>query len=168
MVDDEIEFGETPSEEDLDKCYGGRYLGAAEVGDKKIRTRIVKVRKETMQQQGGKQRPKLVVYCANVDRGLVLNVTNKNALVDALGRKPEAWKGAEIGIYSIDTQFGTKMTKGVRIKVLSTPKSSTATVTQMPQPSPKPSSTAETPPPDEPGDPGFQGDDEVDFGTAAE
>src|SRR5207344_486087 len=43
----------TPTEDDLNSCYGSKYLSAADLGDKRIRTRISKIRKEVMQQQGG-------------------------------------------------------------------------------------------------------------------
>jgi hypothetical protein len=62
----------TPTAEDLEQCYGSKYLGAADLGDRKIKSRIEKVRKETMQQQGGKpERPKLVLYFTTLDKGVV-------------------------------------------------------------------------------------------------
>jgi hypothetical protein len=110
---------ETPTEADLDSCYGSKYLGAVDIGDKKIRTRIAKVRKETMQQQGGKpERAKFVIYFTTVDKPMVLNATNKNALVDKLGRVPANWVGADIGLYTENTQFQGKPTKGLRLRVL--------------------------------------------------
>jgi hypothetical protein len=152
---------DTPTERDLDELYGSKYLGAADLGDKKIRTRIAKVRKETMQQQGGKpERPKFVIYFTTLDKGVVLNATNKNTIVTALGKDPARWAGAEVGLYTIDTAFGGKPVKGLRLKVLSAPKS-------MAKPTPAPktplkSTAAEEPPPwddplpgFEPGDPGF-------------
>ena len=110
---------ETPTEADLDSCYGSKYLGAVDIGDKKIRTRIGKVRKETMQQQGGKpERAKFVIYLTTIDKPMVLNATNKNALVDKLGRVPANWVGADIGLYTEPTQFGGKPTRGLRLRVL--------------------------------------------------
>ena len=35
---------DTPTEHDLDEAYGSRFLGVVDVGDKKIRTKISKVR----------------------------------------------------------------------------------------------------------------------------
>ena len=64
MVEDDFsdDLGGTPTEADLDELYGSKYLGAVSIGDKKIRTRIGKVRKETMPQQGGKpERAKFVI-----------------------------------------------------------------------------------------------------------
>ena len=119
MSDDFSDDLETPTEADLDSCYGSKYLGAVDIGDKKIRTRIGKVRKETMQQQGGKpERAKFVIYLTTIDKPMVLNATNKNALVDKLGRVPANWVGADIGLYTEPTQFGGKPTRGLRLRVL--------------------------------------------------
>ena len=42
-----------------------------------------------MQQQGGKpERAKFVLYFTTFDKAMVLNATNKNVLVDDLGRNP--------------------------------------------------------------------------------
>jgi hypothetical protein len=49
---------------------------------------------------------------------MVLNATNKNALVDKLGKVPASWVGADIGLYTENTQFQGKPTKGLRLRVL--------------------------------------------------
>ena len=119
MFDNFTDDLDTPTEKDLDELYGSKYLGAADLGDKKIRTRIAKVRKETMQQQGGKpERAKFVIYFTTLDKAMVLNATNKNVLVEKLGRAPAGWVNAEIGLYTEPTQFAGKPTKGLRLKVL--------------------------------------------------
>jgi hypothetical protein len=157
MAEDFNDDLDTPSEADLDDCYGSKYLGAVDIGDKKIRTRIGKVRKETMAQQGGKkERDKFVLYLTTIDKPMVLNTTNKNALVDKLGKVPANWIDAEIGLFTMPTQFGGKPTKGLRLTVLSLPKKAATA----------PKLTAE-PPPDEPDDPGLSPDD-YDYGEAAE
>jgi hypothetical protein len=149
----------TPTEADLDACYGSKYLSATEVGDRRIKTRIAKVRKEALQQQGGATRNKFVLAFASLDKEIVLNTTNKNVLVDALGRNPADWIGAEVGIYSEPTTFGGKPTRGLRLRVLNKPVTTPKVATK---PAPKPAATEETPWSDEPGDPG------PDFDEAAE
>ena len=146
---------DTPTEADLDSCYGSKYLSATEVGDRKIRTTIAKVRKQALQQQGGATRNKFVLACATLDKEIVLNSTNKNALVAALGRKPADWIGADVGIYTEPTTFGGKPIKGLRLRVLNKPVTA-------PNPAPKPTTIEEKPWPNEPGDPG------PDFNRAAE
>lgn len=147
----------TPTEADLDSCYGSKYLSALEIGSRKIRTKIAKVRKEGLQQQGGLTRNKFVLSFSNLDKELVLNTTNKNALVDVLGRRPTDWLGAEVGIYAELTTFAGKPTKGLRLRVLRKPVTAVA-----PTPVPKPAAVDNASWPDEPSDPG------PDFNEAAE
>jgi hypothetical protein len=146
----------TPTEADLDACYGSKYLSATEVGDRKIKTRIARVRKEALQQQGGATRNKFVLGCATLDKEIVLNSTNKNALVEDLGRNPADWIGAEVGIYTEPTTYAGKPTRGLRMRVLNRPVAA-------PKPKPRPGGTEqESPWPDQSGDPG------PDFVEAAE
>jgi hypothetical protein len=172
------EFTETdldpiPTEEDLEQLYGSKYLSAADIGDKKIRTRIAKIRKETLQQQGKGPRARFVIYFTTLDKGLVLNATNKITLVDGLGGTPSDWINAEIGLYAAPTQFAGKPTKGVRIKVLSTPKAAAnkaapkapAPTAPAPKQAAKVAAAEEPMPRWDPEDPGFQ---DADFDEAAE
>ena len=88
----------TPTEADLDACYGSKFLSATDLGDRKLRTKIGRVRMEELKQQDGKTRKKFILGFTNLDKEVVLNVTNKTTLVDALGRNPADWIGAEIGL----------------------------------------------------------------------
>lgn len=91
------------------------------MGDQKIRTRIAKVGKKALQQQGGGTKTKFIVSFTNIDRELVLNATNINALVAVLGRNPADWTGAEVGIFTEPTIMAGKPTRGVRLRVLNKP-----------------------------------------------
>jgi hypothetical protein len=158
MVDDtyDDDIG-TPTEADLDECYGSKYLGAVNLSNKKIRTRIAKVRKEKMRQQGGAERTKFVIYLTTLDKPMVLNATNKNELVDELGRNPANWVDAEIGLYTVPTQYGGQPTRGLRLRVLSMPKKGTGKATPATAPKPtKPAGNEEEPWEDreDPGNPG--------------
>jgi hypothetical protein len=137
---------DTPTEADLNACYGSKYLSATEVGDRKIRTKTARVRKQALPQQGGGTRTKFILSFTTVDKEMVLNVTNKNVLVDAFGRNPADWIGAEVGLFTEPTNMAGKPTRGLRLKVLNKP-SSTA-------PAPKPAPKPDVPWPDEVGDPG--------------
>ena len=154
----------TATEADLDECYGSKYLGAVDLDNKKIRARIAKVHKEKMRQQGGTERPKLVIYFANLDKPMVLNTTNKNTLVEALGRNPVNWIDVEVGLLTEPTQYQGKPTRGLRLRVLSVPEKGTGKPTPVPVPQPiKQASNEEAPwkDPEHPGNPG-------DFSEAAE
>jgi hypothetical protein len=121
--------------------------------------------------KGGKpERPKFVLYFTTLDKGVVLNATNKNTIVGKLGKNSADWIGAEIGLYTEPTQFAGKPVKGLRIMVLSAPKA-VAKPAPAPKPTPKPAAkaaaAAEEPMSWGPEDPGFQGDG-ADFNEAAE
>jgi hypothetical protein len=148
-----VDDPETPTEADVDDCYGSKYLSATEVGNRKIRTKIAKVRKAPLQQKGGTTRSKLILAFTTVDKEMVLNTTNKNALVDELGKRPGDWIGAEIGIYTEPTMFAGKPTKGLRLQVLKKP-AAAAPKPIPPQPAPKQAATGEGPWPDQSDDPG--------------
>jgi hypothetical protein len=149
----------TPTEADLNDCYGSKYLSAADLGDKKLRTRIAKIRKEAMRQQSGAERPKFVIYFTTLDKPMVLNATNKIALVEQLGNVPADWIGAEIGLYTENTQFAGKPVKGLRLRVLGPAKTAAKPApakTAKPAKSAKPADLEEGPWaswPDELGDP---------------
>jgi hypothetical protein len=137
------EFQEdTPTEADLDACYGGNYLNATGQGDRKTRSTIERVYKKALPQQGGGTKTKFILSFTTVDKELVLNSTNKNTLVDELGRNPADWIGAEVGLYTEPTVMAGKATRGLRLRVLNKPSAPVAR--------PKP----DAPWPDEPGDPG--------------
>ncbi len=156
-----------PTEADLDACYGSKFLSATELGDRKLRTKIGRVRMEELKQQDGKTRKKFILGFTNLDKELVLNVTNKTALVDALGRTPANWIGAEIGLLTEPCIMAGKPTRGLRVRVLNKPIGAS---TSKPAPALKlaPAATAAAEPPpwmDQPDDPGPS--DFTDFGDAA-
>ena len=151
MSNDEL----TPSENDVDLCYGSKFLSAIELGDKKIRARILKVRKEPLRGQDGKEKNKFILSFSNVDKSLVANATNIKTLVDALGKAPSGWLNADVGIFTEPTMMAGKPTRGVRLRVLGKPPGPAPAPVPVPKPpAPIPSATEAAPWPDEPGDPG--------------
>jgi len=147
------EFSEdisTPTEGDLETCYGSKYLSAADLGDRKIKAKIARIRKEDLRQDNGAVRGKFVIFFEGIDKGLILNQTNKNALVDALGKNPASWIGATVGLLAESVQFGGKTVRGLRVRVLHKPVTASA---HPPAPKPTPAGGGE-PWPVEDGDPG--------------
>jgi hypothetical protein len=145
---------DTPNEEDLEACYGSRFITATGLGDRKIRTKIARIRKQALQQQLGGTKTKFILAFTTVDKEMVLNVTNKIVLVDALGRIPADWIGAEVGLFTEPTAIGGKATRGLRLRVLNKP--------SRPAPVPKTPPKPDKPWPAEADDPG------PDFVDAAE
>jgi hypothetical protein len=159
---------DTPSEADLDLCYGSKFLSATELGDKKIRTRILKVKKEPLRGQDGREKNKFILSFSNIDKSLVANATNIKTLVDALGKAPSGWLNADVGIFTEPTMMAGKPTRGVRLRVLGKPPGAAPAHAPAPKPpAPAPTAKDAAPWPDEPGDPGPT-DDFVDFGGMPE
>jgi hypothetical protein len=148
--DDEFD---TPTAADVDACYGSKYLSATEVGNRRIRTKIARVRKGPLQ-QGDTTKTKFILAFTTVDKEMVLNATNINTLIDELGKDPSGWKGAEVGIFTGPTIFAGKPTKGLRLQVLNKPAATPAPKPIPPKPSPKSAAAEETPWPDLGDDPG--------------
>jgi hypothetical protein len=160
MADEFLEHDlDTPTEHDLDQAYGSKYLSATDVGDRKIRTKIAKVRKEEMRTDDGKTRTKFVLYFEALDKPMVLNATNKDALVDKLGKTPANWIGASVGLF-VDPKvtFAGKRVKGLRLRVLTPPAAAAPATKPTPQPTTKPPAAAANDWPEEKGDPGFDPD----------
>lgn len=118
MSDFEDYDPDTPTEADLDQAYGSKYLSAAGVGDRKIKTAIKKIRKEEFRGNDGTKQMKFVLHLENFDRPMVINATNMQTLVEALGRVPAKWVGAVIGVYVENVTFGGKRVAGLRLRVL--------------------------------------------------
>ena len=114
---------DTPTEHDLDEAYGSRFLGVVDVGDKKIRSKILRVRKEEVKDRDtGKLKKKIIVFFENIDKGLVLNVANKETLVKAFGKAPAGWLNATVGILvDPEVMFGKQKKGGVRLRGLLPP-----------------------------------------------
>ena len=142
-------YADTPTEADVDACYGSKYLSATEVGNRRIRTKIARVRKELLQQQ----KTKFILAFSTVDKEMVLNSTNTNTLIDALGKAPAGWKGAEVGIYTVPTTYQGKPTRGLRLSVLNKPATALPPKASA-QPAPKLAAAEEIPWPDQAEDPG--------------
>jgi hypothetical protein len=124
MADEFLEHDlETPTEQDVDLAYGSKYLSAADVGTRKIRTKVLKVRKEEVNdRETGKKKMKLLVFFESLDKALVLNATNKDTLVESLGKPPVNWIGATVGIKNDPSvTFAGKRTGGLRLQVLLPP-----------------------------------------------
>jgi hypothetical protein len=67
---------DTPTEADLKQIYGSKFLSAADVGNRKIRTKIEEVRKAELRNGDGTKRPRLVLHLRGIDKPMVLNWTN--------------------------------------------------------------------------------------------
>jgi hypothetical protein len=145
---------DTPTEADLDSAYGSKFLSATDVGTRKIKTKILKVRKEELRGKDDKKRMRFVLFLESLDKPMVLNATNKDALVSALGKTPAKWVNTAVGLYvDPSVTFGGNRTGGLRLRVLGP----MVTAKPAPQPTTKPPPAAAERL-EEKGDPGFDPD----------
>jgi hypothetical protein len=109
-------------EEDFEGVYGSKSYSAADLVGRKVVHVISHVRKELMPEHDGKpRREKGVLSFEGAKKELVLNTTNYRYLQTEISRHPGEWVGTEIRLYVVDTSFGSKPTKGIRVKVLKAP-----------------------------------------------
>ncbi len=95
------------------------FLKAADLQGHRVPVVIADCRMEDM---GGKDGFKPVLYFRGKERGMVMNVTNKNTLEDAWGEETDGWMGKQIILYSCKVQFEGQMRDGLRIEVPAAPK----------------------------------------------
>jgi len=58
---------------------------------------------------------KACVYFRGDERGLVLNITNKNALVEMFGSDTDVWINQTVTMYSVPTTYQGRPTTGIRL-----------------------------------------------------
>ena len=99
----------------ISSAFPSKFLKASDLQGKEVRVEIFDVRLEDVSGEGTEE--KAVVYFKDKQKGLVLNITNRNRLVAAFGDETDDWLGKEIFIFSEQTQFGGRPVEGLRIRV---------------------------------------------------
>lgn len=95
------------------EMFPGKYLKAADLQGK-----IHKVVIDGLEQKEvGEDKEKMwVLSFRGKDRGLCLNVTNTNMLIDLMGDDTDDWMGKEIQLGPEKTDFGGKKVDCIRVK----------------------------------------------------
>ena len=98
------------------QMFPRKYLGAEELNDSEIQDTISRV---TMENVGtdGQPEEKPVVYFSDGCKGLVLNVTNGNAIKAAYGDDTDGWLGKPLILFPSTTDFRGKVVACLRVKV---------------------------------------------------
>ena len=99
----------------ISSAFPSKFLKASDLQGKEVRVEIFDVRMEDVSGDGSEE--KLVMYFKDKQKGLVLNITNRNRLVTAFGDETDDWLGKEILIYPEQTQFGGRPVEGLRVRV---------------------------------------------------
>jgi hypothetical protein len=86
--------------------FPSKYLKASDA-DTDLTLTVSKLSRETMKNRDGQDEEKFVIYFGEAEKGMVLNKTNKNTLVDLYGEETDEWIGKKIVLTSVDVDaFG--------------------------------------------------------------
>jgi len=98
---------------DARRYTGGKYLKAAHI-DRPVQATISGVFEEIV---GEDKEEKLVVYFRELGtRGLALNATNTETLIELYGPDTDGWKGRGVEVYSVPVQYAGKTVQGIRLR----------------------------------------------------
>lgn len=96
----------------INDAFPSKYLRAHDLGDKQPVVIIDKVTAETVGED-----TKLVVYFRGKDKGLVLNKTNANSIMEITGSPiTEEWTGHRIMLVTAKVEYQGKRVPAVRIE----------------------------------------------------
>lgn len=92
--------------------FPSRYVKAADLGGREIKVIMQNVEREKLGDD-----MKLVLYFKGKDRGLVLNKTNSNTIVDAYGDDTDDWFDQPLIMFSVMVDFQGKVGPAIRVRV---------------------------------------------------
>lgn len=94
----------------IEEAFPSKYLKAADLAGNRITVKMDRVESETVGDDA-----KVVLYFQGKEKGLVLNVTNKNMIVDLYGPETDEWTGQPIVLYEAMVQYQSKMVPAIRL-----------------------------------------------------
>jgi len=96
--------------------FFGNFLKTEDI-KKEIQAIIQTIKPEKIG-KGENQQEKIIAYFTGIEKGLVLNKVNSEAIAEITGsREIEEWTGAEVILYvDPNVMFGGKRVGGIRIK----------------------------------------------------
>ena len=98
----------------IDEAYPSKYIKESDLqGQSRVLT-IARVSVESLDQSSGETKP--VVYFQGAQKGLVLNVTNKNVFVLLYGKETDNWTGRPIELYPSQTDFRGEVVACIRCR----------------------------------------------------
>ena len=96
-----------------DNYEASGYLSADDVGREEIELQIVACDLEDPDDKG----EKICIRFADFEQVLLLNRTNAEYLAEKLGDDTDNWLGQKIVLYTAQTMFGGRKTRGIRVRV---------------------------------------------------
>ena len=95
----------------VSEAFPSKYIKAADLKGQNVTVKMDRIECETIGDD-----TKVILYFHGKEKGLVLNVTNKNMIVDLYGSETEDWVGQPIILYEAMVQYQSKMVPAVRLK----------------------------------------------------
>jgi hypothetical protein len=119
----------------VSEAYPSDFLKAVDIGNNQVRVLISHVE---MRDLGDDEKP--VVFFQNKKKGVVLNVTNANAIAQYYGDDMDLWAGKPIVLFTMMVSFQGRMQPGIRVRIPGPGEGGTA-----PAPKPAPVQQSENP-----------------------
>jgi len=114
----------------INEFFPSKYLKASDLNGKEP---VVTIKKVVREEVGQKRDMKPIVYFEKVGRGLVLNKTNANKIIQIAGSGvTEDWKGVQIVLFSTEVEFQGDTVDAIRIKAVGSSKKNTRPDQQTP------------------------------------
>lgn len=93
-------------------AFPSNYFKSSDLNGRRL---TLQIRACELEDLGGEQKP--VLRFNGQDKGMVLNKTNADALVQAFGNDTNDWRGQWINLFSVRVQFQGRMVDGLRLEV---------------------------------------------------
>ena len=100
----------------MNSVFPSKYVKATDLEGKPTLWTMSHIEMETMG-FGDDRKTLPVLYFKDVDRGLVLNRTNNNTIVDAYGDESDDWAGKPIVLVPTPVEYAGKVTDGIRVRL---------------------------------------------------
>lgn len=97
-------------------AYPSKYLKAGDLQGHTVKVMIDRVVLEEIG-QGDDTEHKPCLYFEGKEKGIVLNVTNGNAIAEHYGDETDDWGGRPLEVYPDKTQFKGKSVDCIRVRV---------------------------------------------------
>ena len=101
----------------IDTAHPSNYIKSAELQGREFALVMDHVEIKELDDTNGGKTKKPILYFANAQKGLVLNVVNSNTIKDAYGSETDDWNGKKIILYATKVEFGGKMVDGLRVRI---------------------------------------------------
>jgi hypothetical protein len=99
---------------DMNQVFPGNHLKATDLQGREVTVTIHEI---VMEEVGSEQEEKPVVYFLGKQKGLVLNKTNNQTIMDLYGSESDNWIGQKIVLFPTQTDFGGKQVPCIRVKI---------------------------------------------------